>query len=280
MRKTEKQGEEGHKEENYEDDEEIVFKIPWLKNPWNDRHFDLKEPEKLVGKTLAWLSSELPQSAATKNVEFLGWMLLGERGNAKNCAMEVENELLDDTVVLYRKVKLDSYGESEKEGKSDDESAQVESNMPQDLVEIVGDELDKLKQGKLSDILLDEFKKRQRDLEAKEISELAEKLQKWNEYRNNLIVTQVEKFLKEERLKEINAEEQEILGRKELLYFFENREEWEKKLPFLEEAKEESKKEAAKQISDEEYVKKIFEESTKKAVTTKVKHEFLRETPQ
>ncbi|XP_064096521.1 small ribosomal subunit protein mS27-like [Macrobrachium nipponense] len=57
-----------------EPEEELKIRIPYLRNPYFDDHFDLKEPNHIVGKTLAW-GAPLIGGVIGTNCEILGWAL-------------------------------------------------------------------------------------------------------------------------------------------------------------------------------------------------------------
>lgn len=57
---------------------QAIFRIPFLKNHFNDGHFDLEDPYLLVGKSLEWFSRHLKLSPSTvgddllRNIELIG----------------------------------------------------------------------------------------------------------------------------------------------------------------------------------------------------------------
>ncbi|KAK8399356.1 hypothetical protein O3P69_003459 [Scylla paramamosain] len=57
--------------------EEVKIRVKFLRNPYYDDHFDLKEPDHLVGKTLAW-ASPLVGGLVGRSCEVLGWALYGK----------------------------------------------------------------------------------------------------------------------------------------------------------------------------------------------------------
>uniref|UniRef100_A0A183D3I0 SCD domain-containing protein n=1 Tax=Gongylonema pulchrum TaxID=637853 RepID=A0A183D3I0_9BILA len=57
-----------------DDEDEKVFKFPYLKNEYNDRHFDLTDPNQLVGKSLLWFANHL---SLTDDEELSSMRLIG-----------------------------------------------------------------------------------------------------------------------------------------------------------------------------------------------------------
>jgi len=73
------------KPEPAEDDEETEYvRVDYLRNEWNDRHFDLTSAEDLLGKTLAWLGGSAA-GAAGDSCQLLGWALYKQWGKLAEC---------------------------------------------------------------------------------------------------------------------------------------------------------------------------------------------------
>lgn len=53
---------------------QVKIRIPYLRNPYFDDHFDLKDPNHIVGKTLAWVSP-LISGVVGISCQILGWAL-------------------------------------------------------------------------------------------------------------------------------------------------------------------------------------------------------------
>lgn len=56
---------------------QVKIRVKYLRNPYYDDHFDLKEADHLVGKTLAW-ASPLVGGLVGRSCEVLGWALYGK----------------------------------------------------------------------------------------------------------------------------------------------------------------------------------------------------------
>lgn len=54
--------------------EEIKIRVKFLRNPYFDNHFDIKDTLLLSGKTLAWIS-ERSNDNLNKNLQILGWLM-------------------------------------------------------------------------------------------------------------------------------------------------------------------------------------------------------------
>lgn len=62
----------------------MTFKFPYLKNEYNDMHFDLTDPDQLVGKNLLWFSSCVPLSEEeARNIRLIGSVFFGNYVLAK-----------------------------------------------------------------------------------------------------------------------------------------------------------------------------------------------------
>lgn len=53
---------------------QVKIRVKFLRNPYFDDHFDLTDPNHIVGKTLAW-ASPLVGGLVGRNCEVLGWAL-------------------------------------------------------------------------------------------------------------------------------------------------------------------------------------------------------------
>lgn len=53
---------------------QVKIRVRYLRNPYFDDHFDLQDPNHIVGKTLAWLSP-LVGGMVGASCELLGWAL-------------------------------------------------------------------------------------------------------------------------------------------------------------------------------------------------------------
>ncbi|XP_004927892.1 uncharacterized protein LOC101745964 [Bombyx mori] len=61
-------------EENNKKVEEIKIRVKFLRNPYFDDHFDIKDRLKLAGKTLAWIS-EKTSNTLNNNLQLIGWLI-------------------------------------------------------------------------------------------------------------------------------------------------------------------------------------------------------------
>ena len=49
--------------------------VKYIRNPFFDDHFDIRIPEHIVGKTLAWCSSDVSHESIRNGAQVLGWSL-------------------------------------------------------------------------------------------------------------------------------------------------------------------------------------------------------------
>lgn len=60
------------------------MRVNFLRNPYFDDHFDLKEGDAIVGKTLAMLSPHLPAGPLARSLELLGLCMRGKSEEASH----------------------------------------------------------------------------------------------------------------------------------------------------------------------------------------------------
>lgn len=89
-----------------EPEEEIKIRVKYLRNPFDDEHFDLKEPQKIVGKTLGFLTNK-KEDSLNKSFNILGWSLFGKQDKLNKSLKECQ----DKNIILYKEV-LDLVPES------------------------------------------------------------------------------------------------------------------------------------------------------------------------
>lgn len=82
---------------------QVKVRVKFLRNPYFDDHFDLKEPNHIIGKTLAWVSP-LVGGLVGRSCEVLGWALYSkwEELEAALARLRVGKEPIAASVVSHR----------------------------------------------------------------------------------------------------------------------------------------------------------------------------------
>ena len=70
----------------------------YLRNEWNDGHFDLREWWQLCGKTLAWLGGSARAELGARSCELLGWALWRRWDELGRCCDRLAGGGADATV--------------------------------------------------------------------------------------------------------------------------------------------------------------------------------------
>lgn len=205
--KTDEQKEEQDAEED-EDDAEYI-RIPWLRNPYTDNHFDLDKPRLICGKTLSMVAWQLSPEPANK-CQLLGSILQGkwnEANEALNKCIKANTKMgpLKDLSKFYLEELHDI------EGPSEDHKRQ--------LIDLI----DKLPDGgqNISDDAEQIFTSL-KDIETQDIDQLRSSLNEWSELRHKV---KTEKENRDARLKlieEIRAKKEELKAKEQYLYFYDN----------------------------------------------------------
>lgn len=217
-----------------EPEEEVKVRVKFLRNPYFDDHFDLREPLAIVGKTLVALTKGA-DDLVKRTFHLVGLALWNktERASELIKLFETQNKEVCDEII-----KL----------------------LPEDSE--IKKETEKLKRVSqdVDNILQQDVKAAERAIAEKDTAMQCEVFSKWEEDRRKLLEVQKEKLLRIRRIAEIE-ETQRILKEKETkLWFFENEEkielriEKEEALLIPEEVTTKKGSAATKAKEDENYV--------------------------
>ncbi|OZC12852.1 hypothetical protein X798_00486 [Onchocerca flexuosa] len=209
---------------NMEDEDEMTFKFPYLKNEYNDMHFDLTDPNQLIGKCLLWFSNCVPlNEEEASNIRLIGYVFYGNYVLAKQL-LQTMNILSSAAVICCSRLEQVTVKTNDIEQQQDE---QLSGNAIEELKKIFGKVEKKNANDKLSDIIMKHLKAIQ-GTEEKNLIEIQRSVFfNWIENRANLIKAQVEQLDLKLRLKETYEERQKLRHRWEMLNFFENRLKWE-----------------------------------------------------
>lgn len=181
-----------------EPEEDVKVRVKFVRNPYFDDHFDLREPLPIVGKTLVALTKN--RDDLLKRSFYLVGLTLwnkGEKAKELIASFKADNKEICEEVLNL----LPEDNEIRKE-------AGILGKQSQDV----------------SAVLQEEVKAAERTTAEKDIAKQCEVFSKWEDDRRKALEEQKEKLLRIKRLQEIE-EAQKVLKEKETkLWFFENEE--------------------------------------------------------
>lgn len=228
------------------DEEEVEYRrVPYVRNPYFDDHFDLTDSKGLIGKSLWLLAPHLPQPAMTHSAELIGlalwgkWNKLVERlqlAVAANMSLPVAKD-----VVTQIQSIVDSIGDLDNQA-TIAECLKLLHQVAQPVEESL------LELSKQTTTELARF-------EAKDQQEMKRLFAEWNQIRRQTVQEQLDALMKTQRLDEIKQKQQELLEEEEKLFFFDNLTEIEMK---HEEAEKRIEEMRSKMQVDEEYIPPKF----------------------
>ncbi|KAJ8919449.1 hypothetical protein NQ315_016549 [Exocentrus adspersus] len=209
-----------------EPEEEVKIRVKYLRNPYDDDHFDLRDHNKIVGKTLAMFTKGRNDSL-NKSLNILGLILYDKPKAAK----ESINKCISENIVLYK--ELVDLIPSENECKKDLENATTESANVQDILKV---NVEKVAQ----------------ESSENDIANQCKLFLKWESDRANALDEQKKRILTAKRLQNIEDLKKALKEKETKLWFFSNEEQIELEI----EAKHGSrpKSEKATKVDEEGYV--------------------------
>ncbi|KRY34362.1 Protein MEF2BNB [Trichinella spiralis] len=242
---------------NNEEEEDLIFKIPYLKNPVFDDHFDLEEPRQLVGKTILWMSEHLPDSPAIHSCRALGLKLWNKHDRlVKLLKQYCETSDLQLHADALKFMLLD---DQPKEENDQTEKSVVDQELSK-LVSKIKDSAH-FTNDSLEASFFDQMNKELPELEKTDISEQIDLISSWNQSRIQLLENKVRRIYLKKRLAEIAELRKKLTEEREVVFFFENKAKWEHTVhPDYKEA--DVSVSAGKLPSDDEYVVPELEKRT------------------
>uniref|UniRef100_A0A0K0DVF2 28S ribosomal protein S27, mitochondrial n=1 Tax=Strongyloides stercoralis TaxID=6248 RepID=A0A0K0DVF2_STRER len=206
-----------------EDDECPTFRYPYLKNNWNDNHFDIKDSDMLVSKSLELFIKVIKtKDSKMKNSLKLTSYIIGKR--------------YDELVDFLEENSMDSFNKSSlnilKNIYNENLAILEEKNIDKTRKDLLSNFISKIDDnnsegGLLSDEILNKLKEFKNDEETKLSVVQKNYFKIWNSRREELLKSQAERLKLQLRLQEIDEDRKKLNHEKEVLYFFENRTTWE-----------------------------------------------------
>ncbi|KAM7311344.1 28S ribosomal protein S27, mitochondrial [Ixodes scapularis] len=230
-------------EEDDDDDEEIYVRVPNITNPFFDDHFDLNEPNHLIGKTLALFCGRggdlLHRSYYLVGLGlYQKWQKAAEFLEAASAKGGGEEFVTRGAVDMFLAELTREGGLAE----DDDTRKRLETALKTlesrfstaDLHELASKTLEKIP-----------------ELEAADIEAQKRNFVSWREQRQRALEEQTTLFLRQQTIEEIRARKKELGEKEELLYAFENWDQIEMKMAEVQADMDEL---AAKENVQEEYI--------------------------
>lgn len=176
-----------------EPEDEVKVRVQYIRNPYDDEHFDLEDPKKIVGKTLIMATKDC-QDPVKFSLNILGLALFGKeeliKEKLKNNNVQLVKEIIElipDEIAIKQ---------------------ELEPKISEDVLSILQ------KQVEESVVLSSE----------KDIASQCETYNEWEDARLHALDVQKQRLNKAQRLAEIERLQQSLKEKEEKLWFFENEE--------------------------------------------------------
>ena len=176
-----------------EPEEEVKIRVKYLRNPYDDEHFDLRDPMKIVGKTIAMISKN-KEDPLHQSFYLLGMGLFGKNEEVEKLCSKV-------TQPLYKEI-LDMLPEGS-------EHKEAISNL-------------KTQSANINEILIGKVEKSYQTTSEKDISRQCEIFRKWEQKRMQALEEQNHRLQTDNRLKNIEDLQKVMKEKEEKLWFFDN----------------------------------------------------------
>ncbi|KRZ39729.1 28S ribosomal protein S27, mitochondrial, partial [Trichinella pseudospiralis] len=239
-----------------EEGEDLIFKVPFLKNPVFDDHFDLEEPRQLVGKTIFWMSEHLPDSPAIHSCRALGLKLW----NKPDRLVQLLKQYCETSDLQLHVDALDFIFDDQSNEKNDQTEKSVVDQELSKLVSKIKDSAH-FTNNSLEASFFDQMNKELPELEKTDIVEQINLISSWNQRRIQLLENKVRQIYLKKRLTEIAELRKKLTEEREVVFFYENKATWEQNVhPDYKDA--DTSVSAGKLPSDEEYVVPELEKRT------------------
>ncbi|CAL1288294.1 unnamed protein product [Larinioides sclopetarius] len=211
------ESEENPDEKQNDDDEEVqLIRVPFLRNPWFDDHFDITNPKHLLGKTFYLIGREM-NSVLGRSYQVIG-LAMYEKWDKAAALLTTFSQSKDSTILNEAIERTKSMI---KEIPDDDE------NTREKLLNKFDDIFQKMKSdSKIQDgnimALLESYLKETLQSEKDDIETQQKLFSAWEDERKEALNKQNVELDKERRLKEIEEKKEYLFWKEKLLFFFEN----------------------------------------------------------
>ncbi|EFA02747.1 small ribosomal subunit protein mS27 [Tribolium castaneum] len=179
-----------------EPEEEVKIRVNYIRNPFNDEHFDLREPQKIVGKTLAAATRDRNDSLHN-SLRIIGLALFGKEELVKK-----EMEARKNTKLIKQVVQL----------LPDDNPFKADLTQ----LELVSEDVQTILEKQLTESIA--------VTSEKDIANQCSLFKQWENERLQALEEQKKRLHTLERLAEVERMKKELSEKEEKLWFFENEE--------------------------------------------------------
>lgn len=206
----EKRDDDGEEDED-EDDAEYI-RVPFLRNPYFDNHFDVENPRIICGKTLSALGRSLSNSSPelSRRIILLGNILQGLWDESSTVATECKASNIgfggNISLLKHYIENLHSI-----EAPTDKQKAQLSKNL--EALPDKGPSLLEMAKAECENLT---------EHETKDISELKNNLKEWSRVRERTKQAQLMKSRRDQLIAEIEAKKKELKLKEDYLYFYDN----------------------------------------------------------
>ncbi|XP_076370412.1 uncharacterized protein LOC143256706 isoform X2 [Tachypleus tridentatus] len=228
----------GKKKETKEEEEEEVFtRVPYIRNPFYDDHFDIKDPKHLVGKTLYLVGKE-HNNVLGRTYQLVGLGMYEKWEKAEKLLSKFLNlsesqpVLLQEGVSKFREL-LQAILDDENNGGRQFKSS-IESKLQ--TLESKGCVSNEDSHKLMNQMVEDVTKYEDDDIQRQKML-----FKEWDKQREVFLTQQIEEYLQEKRAKAIEEKMKELSEKEELLFFFENWDKHEMELAEVEKLEKEKK---------------------------------------
>ncbi|KAJ2950685.1 hypothetical protein O0L34_g8945 [Tuta absoluta] len=220
--------------------EEIKIRVKFLRNPYFDDHFDLKDPLLLAGKTLAWIS-ERSKDNVHNNLQILGWLFYKKYDNL----LETCESCSKTSFKLYREI-IDLM-KKESESVEGDNKEKLEKCLS--LLSKV-DTADNALEESLKICIENAINR----VQTNDIKQQQQLFKSWAQIREEKLEEQTKRLDRAKRMQLIQERQDQMKQEEQRLWFFENEEAIDLQIEEKEKLVEAPTGKKATAKSDEEYI--------------------------
>ncbi|XP_071441539.1 small ribosomal subunit protein mS27 [Hetaerina americana] len=235
-----------------EPEEEVKVRVKYIRNPYFDDHFDLRDTNHLIGKTFVILSRALPENDPIRlTYELVGWSLYEKWDKAKAFLEKFKSS--KEEYILYEGITLIEKAFSEGERTQSKEQVQEFLSSIKNLPKVQLRE-----EPSLLSLMEDRLKQVISQQEKNDITQQLEQYNIWGEERMEMLKKQAEMYQREFKLKKIEEKKKELIEKEEMLFFFDKKDELDMVIEKNEEIKRiyenEQKKKKKVEEADDGYI--------------------------
>ncbi|XP_075972841.1 uncharacterized protein LOC142974411 [Anticarsia gemmatalis] len=223
--------------------EEIKIRVKYLRNPYFDDHFDIKDTYTLSGKTLAWIS-ERSSDNLNNNLQIIGWLVYKKYDNLLNTCEKFSKS---GSFTVYKEVLELLQKES---ANANEESKPVIENCISILnkVEVKSD-------ASLEDLIKIAIEDAINKSHKNDIAEQEKLYKSWAQLREEKLEEQTKRLDRARRIQLIEEKQKEMKETEQKLWFFENEEQIDLQIEEKEKLEDKSeKKETTTETVNSNYV--------------------------